>query len=178
MFQIDPALGGCDLDDVLMDGNEDIIPAVKGRRHDATNDILREGFVKMERLVHELSRQTSIPTHQVISLWHKSHARGVNSVNHWNAYSGYFKDNLKQELDRLGGKAPDVPGTPSATVRRNCYELFKAAYLDTWQTILEYHGQSVLLSGVPQTVAMCAQEFQKFFKKIVAVVRTSQLVVS
>ncbi|KAG1794596.1 uncharacterized protein HD556DRAFT_1236485, partial [Suillus plorans] len=164
-------------DDVLMDGNEDIIPAVKGRRHDATNDILREGFVKMEHLVHELSRQTSIPTHQVISLWHKSHARGINGVNHWNAYSGYFKDNLKQELARLGGKAPDVPGTPSATVRRNCYELFKAAYPDTWQTILEYHGQSVLLSGVPQTVAMRAQEFQKFFKKIVAVVCTSQLVV-
>ncbi|KAG2137007.1 hypothetical protein DEU56DRAFT_713698, partial [Suillus clintonianus] len=153
-------------DDVLMDDSEGTVPAVKGRRQDATNDILREGFVNMERLVHELSHQTSIPTHQVISLWNKSHARGINNVNHWNAYSGYFKDNLKQELDRLGDKAPEIPGTPSATVRRNCYELFKAAYPDTWQTILEYHGQSVILSGVPQTIAMRAQEFQKFCKKI------------
>ncbi|KAG2114865.1 hypothetical protein DEU56DRAFT_690875, partial [Suillus clintonianus] len=93
-------------DDVLMDDSEGTVPAVKGRRQDATNDILREGFVNMERLVHELSHQTSIPTHQVISLWNKSHARGINNVNHWNAYSGYFKDNIKQELDRLGDKAP------------------------------------------------------------------------
>ncbi|KAG1875854.1 hypothetical protein F4604DRAFT_1532960, partial [Suillus subluteus] len=56
-----------------------------------------------------------------------------------------------------------------ATVRRNCYELFKAAYPDTWQTILEYHGQSVMLSGVPQTIAMRAQEFQKYCRKIIAV---------
>ncbi|KAG1775774.1 hypothetical protein EV702DRAFT_947747, partial [Suillus placidus] len=123
--------------------------------------VLHEGFVSMEHLVHELSHQTSIPTHQVISLWNKSHAHDINSVNHWNAYSGYFKDNLKQELGRLSDKAPDIPGMPS-----KYFSLSLPAYPDTWQTILEYHGQSIILSGVPQTVAMRAQEFQKFCKKI------------
>ncbi|KAG1723674.1 uncharacterized protein EDB91DRAFT_1087746 [Suillus paluster] len=186
-FQIDPVLVGCDLDDVLMndsdddilmdhsddgilmDGSEGTIPAVKGWRSDVTNAILRKGFVDMEHLMHELSREASIPTHQVISWWNKNHTRSINRVNHWNAYSSYFKDNLSQELDQLSGKAPNIPGTPSTTVCCNCYKLFKVAYPDSWQTILEHHGQSVLLSGVPQTVSMRTQEFDKFCKKIIAV---------
>ncbi|KAG1790542.1 uncharacterized protein HD556DRAFT_1446064 [Suillus plorans] len=122
--QVDPVLGG--LKDITMDDSEYILPAVKGQRHNETNDILREGF-------------------------NRNHTCGINSVNHWNTYSGYFKDNLKQELARLGDKAPDIPGTPSVT------------------TILECHDQSIILSGVPQTVAMRAQEFQKFCKKIITV---------
>jgi hypothetical protein len=55
-------------------------------------------------------------------------------------------------------------------VRGNCYELFKNEYLDSWQTILKYHEEAMVLMGVPQTVAMRAQEFHKFGKKVSAMV--------
>ncbi|KAG2357451.1 hypothetical protein BDR07DRAFT_1490721 [Suillus spraguei] len=102
----------------------------------------------------------------MITLWNKSHACSTSAVNHWNTYSSYFKDNLKDELVRLGRKAPEIYGTPSTTVRCNCYELFKAAFPDTWQSILQLHEQSMMLLGIPQTVAMWGQEFQKFCTKI------------
>ncbi|KAG1854573.1 hypothetical protein F4604DRAFT_1504222, partial [Suillus subluteus] len=132
-----------------------------GRRYQTANAILQEGFVEFERMIQELSRKTAIPTHQIITLWNKSHVRSTNTVNHWNAYSSYFKNHLKEELERLGGKAPKIYGTPSTTVRCNCYELFKAAFPDKWQDILKLHEQSVMLLGAPQTVAMRGQEFQK-----------------
>ncbi|KAG1758023.1 hypothetical protein EDB19DRAFT_2034058 [Suillus lakei] len=92
----------------------------------------------------------------------------INNVNHWNAYSSYFKANIQQELKRLGDKAPEGPGMPSVTVRRNCYKLFKKEYPDSWQSVLEYHEEATMLLGAPQTVAMRAQEFHKFGKKISA----------
>ncbi|KAG1774667.1 hypothetical protein EV702DRAFT_950387, partial [Suillus placidus] len=128
--------------------------------------MLREGFLNLERMIQDLSHKTAIPAHQIFALWNKSPARSSNTVNHWNAYSSYFKDNLKNELARLGGKAPEMHGTPSTTVRCNCYELFKAEFPDKWQRILELHEQSAMLLGNPQTVAMRGQEFQKFGTKI------------
>ncbi|KAG1836305.1 hypothetical protein F4604DRAFT_1488477, partial [Suillus subluteus] len=148
------------------DDAADVVPAVKGRRFQTANAMLQEGFVELERMIQELSRKTAIPTHQIIALWNKSRTRSTSTVNHWNAYSSYFKDHLKDELARLGGKAPEIHGTPSTTVRHNCYELFKAAFPDKWQIILELHEQSAMLLGVPQTVAMRGQEFQKFCTKI------------
>jgi hypothetical protein len=97
----------------LIDDSVDIVPAVKGRRQDVANAALQEGFVDLERVIQELSRKTSLPSHQVIALWNKSHARVINNVNHWNAYGGYFKDNLRQELGRLGPEAAESHGTPS-----------------------------------------------------------------
>ncbi|KAG1873012.1 hypothetical protein DFJ58DRAFT_651748 [Suillus subalutaceus] len=142
------------------------VPTVKGRRQGAANALLQEGFMRLETVIREVSHNTSIPTHQVIALWHKSNGRSFNNVNHWNAYSSYFKANPQQELKRLGDKAPE-----GATVRRNCYELFKHEYPDSWQTILEYHEEATVLMGAPQTVAMRAQEFHKFGKKVSAMVR-------
>ncbi|KAG1784330.1 uncharacterized protein HD556DRAFT_1315168 [Suillus plorans] len=149
-----------------MDDTSDVVPAVKGRRFQTANAVLREGFVELERMIQDLSSKTAIPTHQIVILWNKSHARSTSTVNHWNAYSSYFKDHLKDELARLGRRAPEIHGTPSATVRRNCYELFKAAFPDKWQNILELHEQSAMLLGIPQTVAMRGQEFHKFGTKI------------
>lgn len=84
--------------------------AVKGRKHDTTNTTLQQGFLKLERVISEISRSTSLPSQQIISLWNKSNTRVVNNINHWNAYSSYFKTNFKQEISRLGHEAP---GTPS-----------------------------------------------------------------
>ncbi|KIK47789.1 hypothetical protein CY34DRAFT_73320 [Suillus luteus UH-Slu-Lm8-n1] len=139
------------------------VPTVKGRRQGVANALLQEGFMRLETVIRDVSRNTSIPTHQVIALWHKSNGRSFNNVNHWNAYSSYFKANPQQELKRLGDMAPE-----GATVRRNCYELFKKEYPDSWQTILEYHEEATVLMGAPQTVAMRAQEFHKFGKKVSA----------
>ncbi|KAG1897604.1 uncharacterized protein F5891DRAFT_1191808 [Suillus fuscotomentosus] len=152
--------------DFPVDDTSDVVPAVKGRRFQTANAVLQEGFVELEHMIQDLSSKTAIPTHQIVTLWNKSHARSTSTVNHWNAYSSYFKDYLKDELVRLGRRAPEIHGTPSATVPRNCYELFKAAFLDKWQNILELHEQSVMLLGIPQTVAMWGQEFQKFGTKI------------
>ncbi|KAG0694537.1 hypothetical protein DFH29DRAFT_783472, partial [Suillus ampliporus] len=137
---------------------------VKGQRNDETNAALQEGFVELERVINELAHNTSIPSSQIISLWNKSHARTVNNVNHWNAYAHYFKNNLKQELSRLGDNAPEAPGTPSA--RRKCYDAFKKSFPDDWQDILGIYGETALFLGGPQTVSARAQEFQKFTKKL------------
>ncbi|KAG1818703.1 uncharacterized protein BJ212DRAFT_1479689 [Suillus subaureus] len=150
-----------------MDDQGDI-PTVKGQRQGAANALLQEGFMRLKTVIHEVSCNTSIPTHQVIALWHKSNGCSFNNVNHWNAYSSYFKANPQQELKRLGNKAPKAPGTPSAIMHHNCYELFKNEYPDSWQTILEYHEEATVLMGAPQTVAMQAQEFHKFGKKVSA----------
>ncbi|KAG2362249.1 hypothetical protein BDR07DRAFT_1484935 [Suillus spraguei] len=61
-----------------------------------------EGFMQLEHVIRDVSRNTSIPTHQVIALWHKSNRHSFNNVNHWNAYSSYFKSYPQQELKRLG----------------------------------------------------------------------------
>ncbi|KAG1873169.1 hypothetical protein F4604DRAFT_1681218 [Suillus subluteus] len=53
--------------------------------------------------------------------------------------------------------APEGPGMPSAT-----------EYPDSWQTILKYHEEAMVLMGAPQTVAMQAQEFHKFGNKVSA----------
>jgi hypothetical protein len=71
------------------------------------------GILNLERMIQDLSLKTAIPAHQIFALWNKSHTRSSSTVNHWNAYSSYFKDNLKNELARLGGKAPKIHGTPS-----------------------------------------------------------------
>ncbi|KAG1745895.1 uncharacterized protein EDB91DRAFT_1246034 [Suillus paluster] len=151
-----------------VDDQGDAVPTVKGRRQGMANALLQEGFMKLESVICDVSHNTSIPTHQVIALWHKSNRCSFHSVNHWNAYSSYFKAYPQQELKRLGDMTPEGPGTPSATVRCNCYEQFKKEYLDSWQTILEYHEEATILMGVPQTVAMRAQEFHKFGKKVSA----------
>lgn len=128
-----------------MDNNEGTISAVKGQRHNAMNNILCKGFVNIEHLIHELSQKTSISTHQVISLRTKNHAHSINSVNHWNAYSSYFKDNLKQELARLSDKAPDVPGTLSESFSLLLYCLLipvqALLYIITAMSNLKQHIQ-------------------------------------
>ncbi|KAG1719974.1 hypothetical protein EDD22DRAFT_766442, partial [Suillus occidentalis] len=132
-----------------------------GRKHDTTNATLQQGFLKLECVISEISRSTSLPSQQIISLWNKSNTRVVNNINHWNAYSSYFKTNFKQEISRLGDEAPEAPGTPSTNLRLKCYDAFKEAFPDTWQNILELHEEAALFLGVPQTVAARAQEFHK-----------------
>ncbi|KAG2364621.1 hypothetical protein BDR07DRAFT_1482240 [Suillus spraguei] len=157
-------------EDAVMDAamdEGDVGPSfVRGQRNDETNAALQEGFVRLESIINELSHQTSIPSSQIISLWNKSHARTVNNMNHWNAYAHYFKNNIKQELSRLGEETPEAPGMPSTNVHSKCYDAFKKSFPNDWQDILEIYGESSLFLGGPQTVSAQGQEFQKFTKKL------------
>ncbi|KAG2351507.1 hypothetical protein BDR07DRAFT_1501185 [Suillus spraguei] len=125
---------------MAMDNQGDTAPTVKGRRQGVANTLLQEGFMRLESVIRNVSCNTSIPTHQVIALWHKSNRHSFNNINHWNAYSSYFKANPQQELKRLGDMAPE----------------------GSWDAKCNF------LMGVQQTVAMWAQEVHNFGKKVSA----------
>ena len=78
-----------------------------------------------------------------------------NSANDWNKYSKYFSQNTQAELDRFwktgaqedaidmkckGMSASDIllytNDISAVTVCKQCYELFKKKYPETWQKIL------------------------------------------
>ncbi|KAG1817616.1 uncharacterized protein BJ212DRAFT_1500091 [Suillus subaureus] len=139
---------------------------MRGQRNDEMNATLQEGFIELEHVINDLTHNMSIPSSQIISLWNKSHAHTVNNVNHWNAYANYFKNNLKQELSRLGDEAPEAPSTPSASVHCKCYNAFKKSFPNDWQDILKIYGETALFLSGPQTVSAQGQEFQQFMKKL------------
>lgn len=86
---------------------------VVGRRSAETNAALDAGFVAIDQTLLELSRSTVMPMNQVINLFMKSRGRTASSINYWNLYSNYFKDNSKQELARLHQDLPVGARTPS-----------------------------------------------------------------
>ncbi|KAG1797302.1 uncharacterized protein BJ212DRAFT_1289753, partial [Suillus subaureus] len=86
--------------------------------------------------------------------------------NYWNLYTGYFKDQMRQELVRLGDGAPPQDGTG---VHCQCYELFKKSYPDTYQDILNTYRELNMLTD-NQTIAQCTQSFQKLYKRVGSIV--------
>ncbi|KAG1843343.1 hypothetical protein DFJ58DRAFT_731632 [Suillus subalutaceus] len=139
---------------------------VVGRRSAETNAALDAGFAAINQNLLELSRSTAMPMNQVINLFMKSRGCTASSINYWNLYSNYFKDNSKQELTRLHQDLPVGARTPSATVRKDCYTKFKDQYPNTFQDILNMHDEISSLGGVPQTVSRCAQAFQRLQKRV------------
>ncbi|KAG1873296.1 hypothetical protein C8R48DRAFT_669895 [Suillus tomentosus] len=139
---------------------------VIGRRSDDMNAELESGFGDIERCFLKLSTSTTLPKNQLINLFLKSRGRTVNGTNYWNLYANYFKDYVQQELTRISKEVPEGGGTPSATVRRQCYEKFKMAFPDTYQDILSRHEEASLLGSSPQTIAQRAQAFQKHYRSV------------
>lgn len=88
------------------------LPVVSHRSAE-TNATLDAGFAAVDQALLELSRTTGMPMHQVINLFMKSRGRTASSINYWNLYSNYFKDNTKQELGRLGQNLMVGEHTPS-----------------------------------------------------------------
>jgi hypothetical protein len=60
----------------------------------------------------------------------------------------------------------DLTGTG---VRRQCYELFKKSYPDTYQDILDTYGELDMLTD-NQTIAQRTQSFQKLYKRVGSIV--------
>lgn len=88
-------------------------PPVVGHRSAETNATLDAGFVAVDQALLKLSRTTGMPMHQVINLFMKSRGCTASSINYWNLYSNYFKDNTKQKLGRLGQNLTVGERTPS-----------------------------------------------------------------
>ncbi|KAG1850116.1 hypothetical protein C8R48DRAFT_569297, partial [Suillus tomentosus] len=128
-----------------------------GRRSTELNATLDTGFAEVERHFLNLSTSTTLPINQLINSFLKSRGCTVTSVNYWNLYANYFKDNVQQELARIGREAPEG----GATMRTQCYDKFKVAYPDTYQDILSMHEEVSLLGSSPQTIAQRGQTFQK-----------------
>ncbi|KAG1846377.1 hypothetical protein DFJ58DRAFT_843460 [Suillus subalutaceus] len=59
------------------------------------------------------------------------------------------RDHLQEELGRCEKEKSEGSGTPSATLRRKCYEKFKDTFPDTYQDILSKHEEVALLSSSP-----------------------------
>ncbi|KAG1872240.1 hypothetical protein F4604DRAFT_1495736, partial [Suillus subluteus] len=132
-----------------------------GRRSAETNTALDAGFAAVDQTLLELSRSTMMPVHQVLNLFMKSRGHNASSINYWNLYSNYFKDNSKQELTRLCQNIPAGECTPSVTVRKECYAKFKEQFPDMYQDILDTHDELTSLGGLPHTVSQRAQAFQR-----------------
>ncbi|KAG1767429.1 hypothetical protein EDD22DRAFT_763625, partial [Suillus occidentalis] len=130
-----------------------------GHRSAETNATLDAGFAAVDQALLELSRTTGMPMHQVINLFMKSRGRTASSINYWNLYSNYFKDNTKQELGRLGQNLTVGERTPSR--RKECYAKFKEQFPDTYQDILDTHEELASLGALPQTIGQRGQAFQR-----------------
>ncbi|KIM50512.1 hypothetical protein SCLCIDRAFT_34211 [Scleroderma citrinum Foug A] len=99
-----------------------------GRLSDAILDIVQEGLDHITTYLTDLVQYMRL-----------------NSANDWNKYSKYFAQNTQAELNRFrktGAQAGSVD-TKLVTVCRQCYELFKKDYPETWQKILTKFEESV-----------------------------------
>ncbi|KAG1856838.1 hypothetical protein C8R48DRAFT_775782 [Suillus tomentosus] len=150
-------------------------PTVAGRRSTELNATLDTGFAEVERHFLNLSTSTTLPINQLINSFLKSRGCTVTSVNYWNLYANYFKDNVQQELARIGREAPEGGGTPSATMRTQCYDKFKVAYPDTYQDILSMHEEVSLLGSSPQTIVQRGQTFQKHYRRVVNILESGSV---
>ncbi|KAG2125731.1 hypothetical protein DEU56DRAFT_716477, partial [Suillus clintonianus] len=127
------------------------------------------GFAAVEQCFLNLSMSTTFPVSQLINLFLKSRGRTMNGTNYWNLYANYFKEHIQTELARIGREAPAGGGTPSATVRTQCYDKFKEAYPDSYQDLLSMHEEAALLGSSTQTIAQRGQGFQKHYRRVIQI---------
>ncbi|KAG1861007.1 hypothetical protein C8R48DRAFT_774269 [Suillus tomentosus] len=145
---------------------------ITGRRSADLNSALDTGFADIERCFLELATSTTLPMNQLINLYLRSRGRAVNGTNYWNLYANYFKDHVREELGRIGKDILEGGGTPSATLRRQCYEKFKDTFADAYQDILLKHEEVALLGSSPQTIAQRGQVFQKHYRSVINILES------
>ncbi|KAG1840054.1 hypothetical protein F4604DRAFT_1690916 [Suillus subluteus] len=80
---------------------------------------------------------------------------------------------IQTELARIGREAPAGGGTPSATVRTQCYDKFKKAYPDSYQDLLSMHEEAALLGSSTQTIAQRGQGFQKHYRRVIQILESA-----
>ena len=141
-----------------------------GRPSDAILDIVQEGLDHITTYLTDFAVRSGQPPQQLIDRFVKQYTR-LNSANDWNKYSKYFAQNTQAELNcfrKTGVQAGSVDtkckGTVASdvsfytnhisavTVCRQCYELFKKDYPETWQKILTKFEESVQYTEAGKTV--------------------------
>lgn len=132
-----------------------------GRPSDTILDIVQEGLDHISTYLTNLAVHSGQPPQQLIDCFVKQYTH-LNSANDWNKYSKYFSQNTQAELDHLrkteaqadtidtkckGMVASDVSlytnYISAVTVHRQCYELFKKDYPETWPKILTKFEESI-----------------------------------
>ena len=69
---------------------------------------MEASILRMETYLAKELEQLTVKREQYIKFWLKSDSRTHTSVNRWNAYAEYFKDNIEEELCRV----PDATNLP------------------------------------------------------------------
>ncbi|KIM54151.1 hypothetical protein SCLCIDRAFT_31332 [Scleroderma citrinum Foug A] len=138
-----------------------------GRPSEAILDMIQEGLDHINAYLTDLAARSGQPPQQIIDRFLKKHTR-LNPTNDWNSYSKYFTQHTEQELVCLwktGEFAGSIDSTPSATVCKKCYELFKKRYPDTWQGILAKFEESVQYTEMGKTFGHWQQLFNRSVKQ-------------
>ncbi|KAG1769965.1 hypothetical protein EV702DRAFT_923516, partial [Suillus placidus] len=112
-----------------------------GRRTDEVNALLEENFKAIDDIFNDLATKTGLPLQQVSHAYHKARGRIHSGFNHWNMYGHYLKVNREQELQRLGNIEVADAAQITPAIRAECYKVFRAAFPDSWQEILETFEQ-------------------------------------
>lgn len=73
-----------------------------GRISTADWDVIKEGFLEVQRLANTVAAKTGLSSSQVFKQWTLTSRRRHVALNMWNLYSQYFKGHQEQELARLG----------------------------------------------------------------------------
>ncbi|KAI6101377.1 hypothetical protein F5141DRAFT_1066097 [Pisolithus sp. B1] len=120
--------------DDIFDGSTFVV----GRPLEAILDMIQEGLDHITAYLTDLATCSGQPPQQIFDCFLKQYAR-LNPANNWNRYSKFFSHYTECELEcrwKSGSFTGSIESTPSATVHKKCYELFKKEYCDTWQDIL------------------------------------------
>ena len=153
-----------------------------GRLSAHNRDLLTAGFHQIEAAFQNIANNTGLPITQILALWDKKNGRETKSGNSWNIYEGYLKDpaNQAEEIRRAGltYRALLLIHLHSAflmstiacqitnEVRSQCFSKFKAAYPNSWSTILEAWQDAQMYDTPGQTIAQRARAFNKFVAQI------------
>ncbi|KIM60943.1 hypothetical protein SCLCIDRAFT_26272 [Scleroderma citrinum Foug A] len=97
-----------------------------GRPSEATLDTIQEGLDYIGTYLADLAARTGQPPQQIIDHFLKQYAWLI-PANDWNQYAKYFAHYM-EHLRKTGEFTGTIDGTPSVTIRKKCYELFKKQY--------------------------------------------------
>lgn len=164
-------------------------PASVGRLEAKLEKVLEDGFVEIDVIVGRLAQESKLSPEQVESRLRRRNEPSAHILNMWNIYQAYHKANLSEEMARLddGG---DIPGKSrnryrqfatnslrmieneiNSSHRRECYELFKSEFPDTYAEILQMESSVLKLSNAPSTLQERTRYFKRMFKTVTHLVR-------
>ncbi|KIM69899.1 hypothetical protein SCLCIDRAFT_101552 [Scleroderma citrinum Foug A] len=120
--------------------------------------MIQEGLEHINKYLTDLAAFTGQLPQQIIDCFLKQYAQLI-PTNNWNHYSKYFTHFLD------GGFSGTIESTPSVTIRRKCYKLFKKEHPNTWQDIHIKFEDSTHYTETGKTASQWQQLFNKSVKR-------------